>query len=140
MKKLLYIFPIIILICSIIFTGCSSYQNNNNFQTNFIRFSLGKRQTDYYLDFTIEFSNKTLNDIVLKTNDFKIEINNETTKTISFLYEFEEVFYASPIIKSGETINLRVRTISQMSTETANSISFQYKNKIIVSDDIYISK
>ena len=124
-----------ILCCNILFFGC----NQNELKSNFIRFSIGQTSNSYFLDFTIKIENNTSNDLMIENKDFYIEINNEIKNDISFLYESEEIFYTYPIIKSGENLTFRVRTISAINDKQYNTIILKYKDNTLVNDNVYIS-
>jgi len=136
MKKFTYCF-LIIAICfaSLGFLGC----NNNQVIANFVRFNIGQRQNDYYLDFTIEFKNNTNNLELINENDFYIEINTEEKKDIAYLYENEEVYYPAPSINKNETMTIRIRVITEINNKAYNTITFKYKDKTLVDDNVYIS-
>ena len=49
----------------------------NNLNAEFIRFSMGARESDYYLDFTVKINNQTGDTIYIETKDVYISINNK---------------------------------------------------------------
>lgn len=135
MKKFKFIILSIFCFTSFILAGC----NHSSITTNFIRFDIGQRQADYYLDFTIKFENKTNKSLSIEGNDFYVEINHEEKHDIGLLYDNEEIYYGNSItLNKNETLSLRVRAISPIKERDYNSILIKYKNKVLVEDNIYI--
>lgn len=140
MKQILSL--IFIFIISVFSFSACNLTPKNEITAKFVRFSIGDRQTDYYLDFTIKFKNQTHQELVLHRSDFFIEINNEQKTIITFLYEYEEVFISSAnlILESYEEKNLRVRVTSNINMNNKNQILVKYKNKELVNDNVIFHK
>ena len=135
-KKKKSIIFVLIFLCTLccLLGGCKP----NDVKASFVRFSLGERTNDYYLDFTIRFTNNTNHTVYIEESDFYIEINNEEKNVGSFLYEYNETYYLLPSIDKNETITLRVRVISQLNSKEWNSILVKYNNSVLVDDSIYL--
>ena len=137
MKKTAIVF-VVTLICfsSVLLIGCEK----GEFTASFVRFSIGERTNDYYLDFTIRFENSTTQAKLIESGDFYVEINGEEKAVGSFLYEYQDTFYAHPIVEAGETLTLRVRVISQVNMGERNPIVLKYKDTTLVDDNVYFNK
>lgn len=123
------------LACCLCFVGCG----NDKVEANFVRFSIGQRQSDYYLDFTIKFYNKTNHDETLLASDFYVEINDEKNESISFWYDGVETYYAYPTIKSNESLTLRLRVTANVKNKDYNKIVVKFHDKVLVDDNVFIS-
>ena len=132
--KITYLCIAILLSC-FCFVGCSSKQ----LTVSFVRYGIGQRQNDYYLDFTLKFDNQTNNDIAINITDFIVQVNEEEFTTVGLLYEFEEVFYASATVESKQELNVRIRVVTNIKTKDYNYMSIKYNNELIIEDTLYIS-
>ena len=133
---------IFIFIISVFSFSACNLTPKNEITAEFVRFSIGERQTDYYLDFTIKFKNQTSKELLLNQSDFFIEINNEQKTIITFLYEYEEVFISSAnlILESYEEKNLRLRVTSNINMNNKNQILVKYKDKELINDNVIFNK
>lgn len=133
---------IFIFIISVFSFSACNLTPKNEIMAEFVRFSIGERQTDYYLDFTIKFKNQTSQELLLNQTDFFIEINNEQKTIITFLYEYEEVFISSAnlILESYEEKNLRLRVTSNINMNNKNQILVKYKDKELINDNVIFNK
>lgn len=137
MKKAVYIFlAIVICCCSISLVACAY----SKLKASFVRFDIGERQDDFYLDFTVKFENKTNSTVTIDANDFDIEINGKKKIVGSFLYEFQDTFIAYPSIEKNETLILRVRVIAEVNRGEHNTILVKYNNSVLVDDNVYFNK
>lgn len=136
MKKFIKItcLTFVILFGIIFYTGCS----NKTLNVDFVRFNLGQRQNDYYIDFTLNFNNQTNNDIAINITDFYVKVNEEEFTSVALLYEYEEIFYASANVEKGKELNLRVRVVANLKEKNYNYLCIKYNNEKVIEDTIYI--
>lgn len=129
----------ILILCCVLCVGCIDGEENEKVEVDFVRFNMGKRQTDYYLDFTVELSNNTKYSSSFETDDFYIEVNGNKIDNVTLMYEYEEIVYAAYVsVDSGDTLKIRVRAISAINNQQRNSIILKYKDKTLVDDQVYI--
>lgn len=132
--KITYVCIALLLSC-FCFVGCSDKQ----LTVDFVKFNIGQRQNDYYLDFTLKFDNQTNNDIAINITDFIVQVNEEEFTSVGLLYEFEEVFYASAKVESKQELNIRIRVIADIKNKNYNYVSIKYNNELIIEDTLFIS-
>ena len=143
LRKYVFILVAIVLCLScVLLVGCVDDDDTDSeeFKASFVRFSIGERQTDYFLDFTIRFENNTNQTVLIEGSDFYVEINGEEITNISFLYEYEDTFYTFPTVESGETLVLRLRAIAQVKMQERNKIVVNYNDSMLVDDNVYFNK
>lgn len=124
-----------LLLTLFLLTSCKE----NNLNAEFIRFSIGARESDYYLDFTVKINNQTGDTIYIETKDVYISINNNLIEDVSFLSETEETFLTYPTINNNDSLTLRFRICTNINNKDYNSIIVKYKNITLVNDNIFIS-
>lgn len=126
----------LLILSSIFLSAC-----NKQVTVDFVRFYIGQRQTDYYLDFTLKINNPTGNIVIIDNSDFYVKVNDEEFYSVAFLYENEETFYAAVNVESNGHLTLRARVVTaNLKNKDRNYIAIKYKDSLIVEDNIYVSK
>ncbi|MCM1289633.1 MAG: hypothetical protein NC132_03900 [Corallococcus sp.] len=128
---------IVLILYGVLCVGCF---DEGKFEASFVRFGIGKRQTDYYLDFTVKLDNKTNSTETVTSSDFCVEVNGNKIDSLTFLYESSDTFYPVFVsVESGSTLTLRVRAIAVVNNKQQNKILLKYKDKTLVEDNVYVS-